>query len=121
MLIIVLALVVPVQPWAGIPCACDSHSEGAAIPESDSGNHAHSHQFAEYMADHSAAMNDSSESDDCNPSGMQVCACHTCAYFVGLLFEYTHAVTVVAARDRSALPRYVEPPRRQAFRPPIPI
>jgi hypothetical protein len=37
------------------------------------------------------------------------------------LFEHAHAVTVVAARDHSALPHYAEPPRRQAFRPPIQI
>lgn len=91
------------------------------MPASDSGSDAHSHHLADGMADHSAAMNDSSESDDCNPSGMKVCACHTCAHFAGLLFEYTHTVTVVAARDHSALPHYVEPPRRQAFRPPIHI
>jgi hypothetical protein len=109
------------QPLANSMCACDLHSEGAAMPSSDSGSDEHSHHLVEDMADHGASMNDSSESDDCNPSGMQVCACHACAHFVGLLFEYTHAVTVVAARDHAALPHYAEPPRRQAFRPPIPI
>jgi hypothetical protein len=126
-LIIALSLVVSAQPLASAPCVCAGHAKDAAMPAHGADHRLQgSHSMHSASGDHrveempvpDSSSHDSADSNDCNAMGM-VCKCGACAHFVGLIDQVTHVLTMTAPEDHASAPRYVEPPREPAFRPPI--
>jgi hypothetical protein len=132
-ILIVLVLAVTGQPFASAACQCDEHgSDDAPVAAHADGHehgqmHADGHEYGQVHADGSHAdwstnpdsgVQDMAAHGDCSSSGAS-CQCGACGQFFGMIVHDTDAVSSNPLLTQ-VLPRhYLEPPQRQAFRPPI--
>ena len=132
-LLIALALAVTGQPFASAACQCDEHGSDDAPAAAQAGGHEHGQMHADgSRADGSRAdgshadgsmnpdsgMQDMAAYDECSSSGA-TCHCDACGQFFGMIVQDTISVASNPLLTQ-VLPRhYLEPPQRQAFRPPI--
>ena len=116
--LIALALAVTGQPFASAACQCDVHGSDDVPAAAHADGHEHGQMHVDGAMDPGPGMQDTAEHGDCSSSGAS-CQCDACGQFFGMIVQDTDSVSSNPLLTQ-VLPRhYLEPPQRQAFRPPI--